>query len=122
MLFTYRCDNKDVNSLTHYLIMNWIRFLLIFLLAFGFGLSQMDQVVDLGWLVSANFLSEEIDNQGLREDKDSQFDEKPISNLRVRLNRICQLRNPLSALFPFFWATVLFRRPPPGFQTLLRYF
>ena len=95
--------------------MNWIRFLLIFLLAFGFGLSQMDQVVDLDWLVSDNSLREEIDNQDLREDEGSQFDKKPISSLRVRFNRICQLKNPLSALFPFFWATVLLRRPPPGF-------
>jgi hypothetical protein len=93
--------------------MNWIRFLLIFFLVSGFSLFQMDQVIDLDWLVCDNSLSEEINDQGLGEDKDSQFDEKPISNLREQFNTICQLKNPLSVLFPFFWGTAPFLRSPP---------
>jgi len=93
--------------------MNWIRFLLILFLASGFSLFQLDQVIDFDWLVSDNSLSEEINDRGLSEDKDLRFYEKPISGLREQFNTICQLKNPLSALFPFFWGTAPFLRPPP---------
>ncbi len=93
--------------------MSSIRFFLIFLLAFGFSLYQIDQVADLDWLASDNSLSEEINDQGLSENKDSQFDEEPTASIRERFDTISQLKNPLSTLFPFFWGTSPFRRPPP---------
>jgi hypothetical protein len=100
--------------------MKWFQSLLILLLLLGFHLFQMDQVIDIGWLVCENSLitKSEWNDSCEKESKITSLwlDLKPPSSLFNQVNFFFQLKNPLSVLLSHFQGTSPFLRAPPVFH------
>ena len=96
--------------------MKWIQFLLTLFLLPSLPLFQVDQAVDIEWLVCENsFITKsEVDDPSI--DQNLWFDSKPPSSFLNQVKSFFQLKNPLSALPSYFQGSSPFRRPPPGFK------
>jgi hypothetical protein len=93
--------------------MKWIQFLVILFLLPGLPLFQMDQAIDIEWLICENSLItiSEINDPSI--DQNLQFDLKPPSSFFNQVKIFFQLKNPLSVLLSYFQGTSPFCRPPP---------
>jgi len=102
--------------------MKWFQSLLILFLLLGFLLFQIDQTIDIDWLVCENSLiiKSEWNDPCKKESKITSlwFDLKPSSSFFNQVKFFFQLKNPLSVLLSYFQGTSPFWRPPP---TLLIY-
>ncbi len=96
--------------------MKWIQFLLILFLLPGLPLFQMDQAVDIEWLVCESSLITKSEMNDLSIDQNLWFDLKPSSYFFNQVKIFFQLKNPLSALPSYFQGSSPFWRPPPGFK------
>jgi len=94
--------------------MKWFQFLLIFLLLLGFPLSQIDQAIDIDWLVCDNFLITKSRINYPSIDQNLWFDLKPSSSFFNQVKSFFQMKNPLSILLSYFLETSPFWRPPPA--------
>jgi hypothetical protein len=96
--------------------MKWIPSILILLLLPGLPLFQMDQAIDIDWLICENSLiaKSEINNPFI--DQKLRLDIKPPSSLFNQVNFFFQLKIPLSILLSYFQGTSPCWRPPPGFM------
>ena len=99
--------------------MKWIQFLVILFLLPGLPLFQMDQAIDIEWLICENSLItiSEINDPSI--DQNLQFDLKPPSSFFNQVKIFFQLKNPLSVLLSYFQGTSPFCRPPPRFHPSL---
>jgi hypothetical protein len=96
--------------------MNWIQFLLILFLLPGLPLFQVDQAVDIDWLVSENSLISKLEVNDPSIDQNLRLDLKSPSSFFNQVKSFIQLKNPLSALPSYFQGTSPFWRPPPGYK------
>jgi len=96
--------------------MKWIQFLLILFLLPGLPLFQMDQAVDIDWVVCENSLVTKLEMNHPSMDQNLCFDSKPPASSLNQVKIFFQLKNPLSVLLSYFQGTSLFWRPPPGFK------
>ena len=96
--------------------MKWIQFLLILFLLPGLPLFQMDQAVDIEWLVCESSLVIKSEMNGPFIDQNLCFNSKPPSSFFNQVKFLFQLKNPLSVLLSYFQGTSPFWRPPPGFK------
>ena len=96
-------------------MMKWIQFLLILFLLPGFPLFQMDQAIDIDWLVCENSLITKSEMNDPSIDQNLWFDSKPHLHFFNQVKFLFQLKNPLSVLLSSFQGTSPFWRPPPGF-------
>ena len=96
--------------------MKWIQFLLTLFLLPSLPLFQVDQAVDIEWLVCENsFITKSgVDDPSF--DQNLWFDAKPPSSFLNQVKSFFQLKNPLSALPSYFQGSSPFWRPPPGFK------
>jgi hypothetical protein len=94
--------------------MKWIQFLLILFLLLGFPLFQMDQVIDINWLICENSLAIKSEYSDSCIDRNLWFDSRPILSLFNQIRFIFQLKNPFSVLFSSFRGASPFWRPPPS--------
>ena len=97
-------------------MMKWIQFLLILFLLPGLPLFQMDQAVDIEWLVCENSLIIKSEMNGPSTDQNLWFDLKPPTSIFNQVKIFFQLKNPLSVLLSYFQGTSPFWRPPPRFH------
>jgi hypothetical protein len=97
-------------------MMKWIQFLLTLFLLPSLPLFQVDQAVDIEWLVCENsFITKsEVDDPSI--DQNLWFDAKPSSSFLNQVKSFFQLKNPLSALPSYFQGSSPFWKPPPGFK------
>jgi len=93
--------------------MKWIQFLLILFLLLGFPLLQMDQAVDIEWLVCESSLITKSEMNDPSIDQNLWFDLKPSSSFFNQVKFLFQLKNSLSVLLSFFQGILPFQRPPP---------
>jgi hypothetical protein len=99
--------------------MKWIQSLLILILLLGFPLFQLDQIVDIEWLVCENSLAIKSEQGYPCTSKCLWHDFEPIPSLFNRIDFVFQLKNPLSVLYSTFQRTTPFWRPPPFASTLI---
>jgi hypothetical protein len=97
-------------------MMKWIQFLLILFLLPGLPLFQMDQAVDIEWLVCESSLITKSEMNDPSIDQNLWFDLKPSSYFFNQVKSFFQLKNPLSALIYYFKGFSPFWRPPPGYK------
>jgi hypothetical protein len=100
--------------------MKWFQSLFILFLLSALPLFQMDQAVDIDWLVCGSSLvikSEEVNDPSI--DQNVWFDLRPTLISFNHVNFFFQLRNPLSVLLSYFQGTSPFYRPPPIFHPSL---
>jgi hypothetical protein len=93
--------------------MKWTQFLLILFLLLGLPLFQMDQAVDIDWVVCENFLVTKSEMNDPSIDQNLCFDLKPSSSFFNQVKFLFQLKNPLSVLLSYFQGIIPFQRPPP---------
>ena len=93
--------------------MKWIQFLLILFLLLGFPLLQMDQAVDIEWLVCESSLITKSEMNDPSIDQNLWFALKPSSSFFNQVKFLFQLKNSLSVLLSFFQGILPFQRPPP---------
>ena len=96
--------------------MKGIQFLLILFLLPGLPLFQIDQAVDIDWLICENSLVIKSEMKDPNVDHNLWFDSKPSSSFLNQVKIFFQLKNPLSVLLSYFQGTSPFWRPPPGFK------
>ncbi len=96
--------------------MKGIQFLLILLLVPGLPLFQIDQAVDIAWLVFETSLSAKLEIEGPLADQNLSFNLEPPSCIFNQAKSFFQLKNPLSVLLSYSQGTSPFWRPPPGFH------
>jgi hypothetical protein len=101
--------------------MKGIQFLLILFLVPGLPLFQVDQTVDIAWLVCENSLSVKLEIEGPPADQNLSFNLEPPCRIFNQVKSFFQLKNPLSVLLSYFQGPSPFWRPPPGFHPLLYY-
>jgi hypothetical protein len=94
--------------------MKGIQFLFILFLLLGFPLFQIDQVVDIEWLVCESSLITKSEMSDSSFDQNLWFDSKPSSSFFNQVKNFFQLKNPLSVFLSYFQGTSPFWRPPPG--------
>jgi len=99
--------------------MKWIQSLLILFLLLSFPLFQLDQIVDIEWLVCENSLAIKSEGNNFCPNKYLWHDFEPIPSLFNRIGFVFQLKNPLSVLYSSFQRTAPFWRPPPTGSTLI---
>jgi hypothetical protein len=99
--------------------MKGIQFLLILFLLPGLPLFQIDQAVDIEWLVCENSLVIKSEMNDPNVDHNLWFDSKPSSSFLNQVKIFFQLKNPLSVLLSYFQGTSPFSRPPPRFHPSL---
>jgi len=99
--------------------MKGIQFLLILFLLPGLPLFQIDQAVDIEWLVCENSLVIKSEMNDPNIDHNLWFDSKPSSSFLNQVKIFFQLKNPLSVLLSYFQGTSPFWRPPPRFHLSL---
>ena len=100
-------------------MMKWIQFLLILFLLLGLPLFQMDQAVDIEWLVCESSLITKSEMDDLSIDQNLWFDSKPPSSFFNQVKFLFQSKHPLSVLLSYFQGTSPFCRPPPSFYPSL---
>jgi hypothetical protein len=93
--------------------MKGIQFLLILFLLPGLPLFQMDQAVDIEWLVCESSLITKSEMNDPSIDQNLWFDLKPSSSFFNQVKFLFQLKNSLSVLLSFFQGILPFQRPPP---------
>ena len=96
-------------------MMKWILFLLVLFLLPGLPLFQMDQAVDIEWLVCESSLITKSEMNDPSIDQNLWFDLKPSSYFFNQVEILFQLKNSLSVLLSFFQGILPFQRPPPYF-------
>jgi hypothetical protein len=96
--------------------MKGIQFLLILFLLPGLPLFQIDQAIDIEWLVCENSLVIKSEINGPFIDHHLSFNSKPSSYFFNQVKFLFQLKNSLSVLLSFFQGILPFQRPPPGFE------
>jgi len=96
--------------------MKWIQFLLILFLVPGLPLFQVDQAIDIAWLVCENSLIMKLEMEGPLADQNLWFSLEPPSSIFNQVKSSLQLKNPLSILLSYSHGTSPFWRPPPGFH------
>ena len=94
--------------------MKWFQFLLIFLLLIGFPLSQIDQAIDIDWLVCENSIITKLEINQPSIDQNLLFDLNSPSSFFNQVKSFFQLKNPSSILLSYFLETSPFWRPPPA--------
>jgi hypothetical protein len=99
--------------------MKWFQFSLILFLLPGLPLFQMDQAIDIEWLVCESSLITKSEMSDSSFDQNLWFDSKPSPSFFNQIEIIFQLKNPLSAMLSYFQGTSPFWRPPPGFHSSL---
>ncbi len=95
--------------------MRWIRSLLVLFLLPGLPLFQMDQTIDIDWLICEDSFLIKSEINGPFIDHDLCFNSKPPSSFSSQVKIFFQLKNPLSVLLSYFQGTSPFWRPPPVF-------
>jgi hypothetical protein len=95
--------------------MKWIQFLLILFLLLGFPLFQIDQAVDIEWLVCENSLVIKSEMSDPNISHNLWFDLKPPTSVFNQVKFLFQSKNTLSILLSYFQGTSPFCRPPPSF-------
>jgi hypothetical protein len=95
--------------------MKWIQFFLTLFLLLGLPLFQMDQVVDIEWLVCGSSLIIKSEMNDSSIDQNLWFDSKHPSPFLNRVNIFFNLKNTSSILLSYFEGTSPLCRPPPGF-------
>ncbi len=93
--------------------MKLVQFLLIVFLLPGLPLFQIDQAIDIEWLVCENSLVIKPEMNGPSIDQNLCFSPKPASVFPNQSKAFFQLKNPLSVLLSYFEGASLFSRPPP---------
>ena len=96
--------------------MKWIQYLLILFLLPGLPLFQVDQAIDIEWLVCENSFITKSEMNEPSIDQNLWFDLKPSSSFFNQVKFFFKLKNPLSVLLSYFQGTSPFWRPPPGFK------
>ena len=96
--------------------MKGIQFLLILFLLPGLPLFQIDQAIDIEWLVCENSLVIKSEINGPFIDHHLCFNSKPPFSFFNQVKIFFQLKNPLSVLLSYVQGTSPFWRPPPGFE------
>jgi hypothetical protein len=99
--------------------MKWIQFLLILFLLPGLPLFQIDQAVDIEWLVCENSLVIKSEMSDPSIDQNLWFDLRPSLFSFNQVKIFFQLKNPLSVLLSYFQGTSPFCRPPPSLHPSL---
>lgn len=99
--------------------MKWIQFLLTLLLLPGLPLFQIDQAIDIEWLVCENSLVIKSEMDGPSVNQNMYSNPKPPSVFLNQLKIFFQSKNPLSVLLSYFQGTSPFWRPPPRFHPSL---
>jgi hypothetical protein len=89
-----------------------IQFLLILFLIPGLPLFQIDQTVDVGWLVCENSLVAKLEIEGPFADQSSSFYLEPPSYTLNQGMPLFQLKHPLSVWLSYFQGPSPFWRPP----------
>ena len=92
--------------------MSWIQFSLILLLVPGFPLLQVDQVVNIDWIVCEDVYVQKLRNIDCGS-AEGLVNNSRLSSIFPQFHFILKLKNPMSVLFSSFWGTLPFRRPPP---------
>ncbi len=92
--------------------MSWIQFSLILLLVPGFPFLQMDQIVNLDWIVCEDATVQEPRNIDCGS-AEGLVNNSKLPSIFPQFHFILKLKNPISVLFPSFWGTLPFWRPPP---------
>jgi len=93
--------------------MKGIQFLLILFLLPGIPLFQIDQAIDIEWLVCENSLLIKTEINNTYIDQNLWVGSKPASSFLSQIKFFFQLKNPLSVLLSYFQGTSPFWRPPP---------
>ncbi len=93
--------------------MKLVQFLLVLFLLPGFPLFQIDQAIDIEWLVCENSLVIKSETNGPSVDQNVCFNPKPPSAFPNQLKAFFQTEDSLSVLLSYFQAASLFSRPPP---------
>jgi len=93
--------------------MKWIQFVLILFLLPGLPLFQVDQAVDINWLVCENFPTTKSEMNDPSIERNLWMDLKPPSYFFNQVKFFFQLKNPSSFLLSYFQGTSPFWRPPP---------
>jgi hypothetical protein len=96
--------------------MKRIQFLLILFLLPGLPLFQIDQAVDIAWLVCENSLVMKSETSDPTFNQNLWFHLKPPSSFFNQVKIFFQPKNPLSVLLSYSHGTSPFWRPPPGFH------
>jgi len=99
--------------------MKGLQSLLILFLLPGLPLFQMDQAVDIEWLVCENSLVIKTEMNSSFVDENLCYDSKPPSTFLDQSKTFFQLKNSLSILLSYFQGTSPFWRPPPIFHPSL---
>jgi len=94
--------------------MKGIQFLLILFLVPGLPLFQIDQAVDIAWLVCENSLVIKLEMDSPLADQNLCFSLKLPSSIFHQVKSFLRLKNPLSILLSYSQGTSPFWRPPPG--------
>jgi hypothetical protein len=99
--------------------MKGLQSLLILFLLPGLPLFQMDQAVDIEWLVCENSIitKSEMDHPNI--DHNLWFDLRSPTSIFTQVKFFFQSKNPLSILLSYFQGTSPFWRPPPIFHPSL---
>ncbi len=98
--------------------MTGIQFLLILFLVPGLPLFQVDQAIDIAWLVSENSVVVKLEIEGSLANQNLSFNLEPPSCALNQGKPLFQLKNPSSVLLSYFQGPSPFWRPPPGFRFL----
>jgi hypothetical protein len=102
--------------------MKWTQSLSILFILFllpSLPLFQMDQVIDINWLICENSLLTKSEMKDASIDQNLWFDLKPSSYFFNRVSFFFQWKNPLSVLISFFQGASSFCRPPPNLHPSL---
>ncbi len=93
--------------------MKMVQFLLTFFLLPGLPLFQIDQAIDIEWLICENSLVIKPEMNTPSIDQNVCSNPKLPSAFLNQLKSFLQLKNPLSILLSYFQGASLFSRPPP---------
>jgi hypothetical protein len=96
--------------------MKGIQFLLILFLLPGLPLFQIDQAIDIDWLVCENSLITKSEMKDPCIDQNLCFELEPPSSFFNQVKFSFQPKNPLSVLLSYLQGTSPFWRPPPIFH------
>ena len=99
--------------------MKGIQFLLVLFLLPNIPLFQIDQAVDIEWLVCENSIVAKSEMNDPNIDHNLWFDLKPSFSFLNQVKIFLQVKNPLSVLLSYFQGTPPFWRPPPRFHPSL---
>jgi len=93
--------------------MTGIQFLLILFLVPGLPLFQMDQAVDIAWLVCEDSFFVKFEIESPLADQNLWFNLESPSSIFNQVKSFFQLKNPLSVLLSYLQGPSPFWRPPP---------